>query len=455
MGMKKTSLQKAFWKFLLWLMTGLGAAAAVPFCILLLLANLGVLTFANNCEQQTKALVPILAASPDISDIRLPVGTKYLQLDKSYEFISTNMTEKEKEQAMTFAVTGQMLPGGGTQLVLVSRAEEYIILQYYIGSQFINPWLQEHLPSPEILLIGIMVLNCLVVCIFLTAYFAKMLGRELLPLFQATKEIEGQNLDFEMGHSKITEFENVLLSFDNMRNSLKDSLEQQWRSEQAQREQIASLAHDLKTPLTVIQGNIDLLNETGLDDEQRLYVHYAVESSEKMKEYIKILIDISRASTGYRLQKEPIDFLSFWEHVLTQTRAVCRDKRIKLEECHRELPQVIIADRLLLERAIMNIIINAVEYTPENTVVYLEASRTEECLEIRIRDCGCGFSEEALRHAKERFYMNDQSRGLGLHFGMGLYIADTIVRQHKGKLVLGNSEKNGGAEVITHIPIGG
>lgn len=135
-------------------------------------------------------------------------------------------------------------------------------------------------------MIGIMIFNCLIVCILLTAYFAKMFSKELSPIFKATKEIENQNLDFEMEHSKIKEFENVLLSFDDMRTSLKTSLEKQWSAEQNQREQIASLAHDLKTLLTVMQGNIDLLDETELDEEQKLYLSYAMNSSEQMKEHL-------------------------------------------------------------------------------------------------------------------------------------------------------------------------
>ena len=63
-----------------------------------------------------------------------------------------------------------------------------------------------------------------------------------------------------MGHSKIKEFEDVLCSFSDMKNNLKSSLEKQWSAEQLQKEQIAALAHDLKTPLTVIQGNIDLFS---------------------------------------------------------------------------------------------------------------------------------------------------------------------------------------------------
>ena len=76
MGLKKDiSLKKAFWKFLFWLLTGLGVSVAIPFLVFLLLGSSGMVTYADNCEQQTKALVPVLTATPDITDIRLPLGT--------------------------------------------------------------------------------------------------------------------------------------------------------------------------------------------------------------------------------------------------------------------------------------------------------------------------------------------------------------------------------------------
>ena len=66
---------------------------------------------------------------------------------------------------------------------------------------------------------------------------------QLAPLFEATEQITQQNLDFEVGHSKIKEFEDVLHSFSDMKENLKSSLEKQWNAEQLQREQIAALAH--------------------------------------------------------------------------------------------------------------------------------------------------------------------------------------------------------------------
>ena len=303
------------------------------------------------------------------------------------------------------------------------------------------------------MMISLITISSLGVCVYLTVHFAKALRKELTPILEATKEIENNNLDFTIGHSKILEFENLIISFDSMRNSLKGSLEKQWRSEKAQREQIASLAHDLKTPLTVMQGNIDLLDETELDEEQKLYLSYAMSSSEQMKQYIKILIDISKASAGYQLQMEDVNFPEFWKHILSQTEIICKDKGIVIQQTQHNFPQNITGDRMLLDRALMNLVSNSLEYSPENSTLYIDVDSKDNYLNICITDCGCGFSQEALDHAKERFYMADQSRSSKLHYGMGLYIVDSIIKQHKGKLLLDNSTETKGAKVTIKLPL--
>lgn len=161
-------------------------------------------------------------------------------------------------------------------------------------------------------------INCILVCTCLTTKFAKRLRTQLAPVFEATGQVAKQNLDFEVGHSQIQEFDEVLQSFSEMKQNLQSSLTQQWAAEQAQKEQIASLAHDLKTPLTVIQGNVDLMSETELNAEQREYADYISESSQQMERYIKTLIDISRASTGYQLFKEKVGFLDFMARMKEQ-----------------------------------------------------------------------------------------------------------------------------------------
>ncbi len=434
------------------LLIGLMGSAAVPFSLILVGTSTGFITYADSSERSVKNLAPIIAATPDLTDVQLPIGCKYLILDKNYQMRETSLEGSDLDRAMEYALSGKTNKNIHKQYLFVTREDEYVVLQYYIGSQFINEWFYHHFPSPEILLSILMGINCIAVCVILTAQFAKYMRTQLFPLFEATEKVAEQNLDFEVGHSKIKEFEEVLHSFSDMKNNLKSSLEKQWRAEQLQREQIAALAHDLKTPLTVIQGNIDLINETELDDEQRLYAGYITESSGQMGVYIRTLIDISRTAAGYQLHLEEIDIADYMEQIEAQANSLCLTKEICLHmETGADLG-TFKADKLLLERAIMNVIGNALDYSPPKGTVYVEVQKPDDFLQISIIDEGSGFTPEALHHAQEQFFMGNKSRTSNMHFGMGLYITSSIIKQHNGQLILKNSDKTKGAQVIIKIP---
>lgn len=452
MGMKKpSSLKIAFWRFLFMQLVGLFGAVAIPFLLVTVSTTLGLTTYGDYSEIRANELAPILAATPDLSDVQIPMGIEYALLDKNYQLIETTLDENELEQAMRYATTGASDQNLQKRYLLVTRENEYIVLQYYIGAQYTNEWMNEHLPSPDILLIVLIAAGGLFVCLLLTTRFAKKLRLQLVPLFEATSEVAKQNLDFEVGHSNIKEFEDVLISFSHMKESLKASLEQQWKAEQMQKEQIAALAHDLKTPLTVIQGNADLISETELDEEQRLYAEYIGCSSEQMQLYIRTLIDISRAATGYQLNIEDIDLPAYIKQLREQIDALCQTKKIGLQMEIENLPAVLSADKLLLERAIMNVVNNALDYSPQDSSISISMIGNKGSLEISVTDAGPGFSQEDLMHAEEQFYMADHSRSSDLHFGMGLFITKSIIRQHGGQLILNNSKKTGGARVTISI----
>lgn len=452
MGMKKpSSLKTAFWRFLFMLLGGLFGAVAVPFLLVTVSTTLGLTTYGDYSEIRANELAPILAATPDLSDVQIPMGIEYALLDKNYQLIEATLDETELEQAMRYATTGASDQNLQKRYLLITRENEYVVLQYYIGAQYTNEWMNEHLPSPDILLIVLIAAGGIFVCLLLTTRFAKKLRLQLVPLFEATSEVAKQNLDFEVGHSNIKEFEDVLISFSHMKESLKASLEQQWKAEQMQKEQIAALAHDLKTPLTVIQGNADLISETELDEEQRLYTEYISSSSEQMQLYIRTLIDISRATTGYQLHMEDINLPAYVEQLQGQIAALCQTKKIGLQIEIESLPAVLSADKLLMERAILNVVNNALDYSPQDSHISILIAGDKRSLKISVTDAGPGFSQEDLLHAEEQFYMADRSRSSNLHFGMGLFITKSIVRQHGGQLILSNSEKTGGAQVTILI----
>ena len=454
MGTKIATLRTAFVKYLVMLIGGLALSVITPFLIFTIFASLGIVNYANQSEEFVKTIAPVLASTPDLADVteNMPPGCDYLLLDKSYTILETSLKNDDVKSALRYATDGVNTANNGKQFLLITRDKELIVLQYYIGSRFINPWLNKYFPSPEMILYSLIALNCVFVCILLTIRFSRRLQKQLVPIMNATEEISSQNLDFEIGHSNIKEFEDVLLSFSKMRDNLKNSLEQQWAAEQMQKEQIAALAHDLKTPLTVIQGNADLIIETDLDEEQRLYAEYISNSSEQMQLYIRTLIDISRAATGYQLRMENVDLPAYVEQLRGQIDALCQTKKIGLQMEIEHLPALLSADKLLLERAIMNVVNNALDYSPQDSYISISITGNKGGLQISVTDAGPGFSQEDLLHAEEQFYMADHSRSSNLHFGMGLFITKSIVQHHGGQLDLSNSEKTGGAQVTISIP---
>ena len=108
MGIKKTiSLQMLFLKFLCMLLIGLLIGIVIPFSLVFIGASTGVITYADYSERSTKNLAPVIAATPDISDIQLPMGCKYLVLDKNYQVIETSLEKNDLERALDYAISGR------------------------------------------------------------------------------------------------------------------------------------------------------------------------------------------------------------------------------------------------------------------------------------------------------------------------------------------------------------
>ena len=153
------------------LLAGLVGSVVVPFAILYLAVNSGIATYADFSEIRAKELAPVMAVIPDLSTVDLPMGIEYALLDKNYQLLDTTLEDDELNQAMRYATTGQSEENLNKQYLLVTRENEYVVLQYYVGSQYTIGWMNEHLPSPDVFLILLIGMNCVVVCIFLTARF--------------------------------------------------------------------------------------------------------------------------------------------------------------------------------------------------------------------------------------------------------------------------------------------
>lgn len=455
MGIKITITLKAlFIQFLVTLILLLLLAVAVPVLLLLGGVYSGFLTPANTSEATLQIAQTEIADAQIFSADLVPQGMEYALLDKSLTLIETDMNDNNAEKAVLFAKGQYANTSFGDRFSLITMDNEYVVLKHSMSSRYAYESLNGVLPPPEILCYILIGINAVIVCVITTLVFAKKVKKQILPLHEAAQQIGNQNLDFDIDHSHIRELNDVLLSFGEMKEELKGSLEKQWKSEQEQREQIAALAHDLKTPLTVLYGNLDLLQETELNTEQTKYLTSLLENAGHMEQSIITLIELSKATSGYSLQVSTVKPAVFLEALQQRITPLTALKDIQTEFLFHDLPDAIQCDPVLLERAILNIISNAVDFTPKSGIIRCEAKKEDENFVFTITDSGKGFSKEDLAQGKRRFYMGDTSRSSRRHYGMGLTIADNIIRQHNGKLLLDSGTGDlGGARVTLSIPV--
>ena len=453
MGMNRTTTLKGlFRRFTVALVFLLVVSVAVPYLLLSIATNTGIANTANHSELQVKEMIPTLTVAPDLTKVTFPAGCGYLIMDRKFQELYGNMSGEEKEAAIRYA-KGELVRLGNTrQFVLVPRENEICVLRYYIGSRFMVSWLPEGFPSPEVIALILVGINALLAIIFLTSCFAKSVRLQISPLAEAAENISKQNLDFNTGHSNIKEIQDVLQAFSDMKENLKASLDHQWKSAQAQKEQIAALAHDIKTPLTVVRGNAELLEETELTGEQKRYAKFISNGSEQMQNYMQMLIDVTKSWEDQPLNKEPVLLSSLLKEAGNQTDGLADLHKVVL---HWTSPKAITiyADCSLLVRALINVISNAIEHSPQGGNVFIETVESGKLISFVVTDEGRGFTANALNHATEQFYMDDPSRSSKSHYGIGLYMAASIVEKHGGQILLENITENGGARVTIQIPL--
>ncbi|PEL16551.1 sensor histidine kinase [Bacillus wiedmannii] len=334
---------------------------------------------------------------------------------------------------------------------VIERDKDICVILYTLHATFKNPFLKKYLPSPEVCEMVLFILLFVAEVIFLSRSFGKTLSKEMLILRNVTDKIQKEDLDFQVEQSKIKEVNEVLTSLVKMKDELNHSLRTQWNMETNRREQIAALAHDIKTPLTILRGNAELLNESMLDSNQKKCNEHILKSIDEMEIYMKSLLDITKCEEGASLQFKQTDLRDFIRNIIEESAICVLGKRLNLIENVQDIPNFIPIDETALKRAIMNIMMNAIEYSPTKGDLMFSVEMISEKLQFIVEDSGRGFTEEEMHSATEQFYRGDKSRNSKDHHGMGLYIAKSFAKQHGGNLYLSNSEKLHGAKVVLEI----
>lgn len=328
--------------------------------------------------------------------------------------------------------------------------EDIWIFRYTLAPQYHSAWMRGHLPNPQLLGILLFIFGILLLAAVLAARFGRKLAQKMAGLQEATENIRRENLEFAVQPSGIFEIDEVLASVEQMKEALRLSLKRQWELERSRRDQISALAHDIKTPLTIIRGNAELLQETVQDKDQQEYNGYILRSAEDIEAFVQEVIGLSSLHSSTAQRKEPVRLMDFLGELENQLRALSTAKNITAHvQTQEPLPESITMDKELLQRGIVNIIANAVRHTPPQGSVTLHVRSDASAIYFTVTDSGGGFSPADLREAATQFYMGDQSRTSGQHHGMGLYIAESAAQEHGGSLTLENASAGGGRVTVS------
>ena len=214
------------------------------------------------------------------------------------------------------------------------------------------------------------------------------------------------------------------------------------------------VAHEMRTPLTAIQGSSELMSRYNLNaDKQKLMAEMINAESKRLARMITTFLNIERLSDGsMELKREPFELGGAVRVCVERARVLAERKRMEIEVS--EIGELMLqGDRELMEYAIYNLLTNAVKYSGEGTVVHVECGAEHGVARLSVRDEGMGMDAQELKNIFEKFYRTKRAEAAGIEgTGIGLSLVNEIVGHHGGKIEV-TSEVGRGSCFTLVLPV--
>ena len=287
------------------------------------------------------------------------------------------------------------------------------------------------------------ILACVIDVIAIVMWFW-IYKRILVPLDKmriATKKIADGNFDYELDEKDFVEIPFLYNDFEKMRIKLKENEEEKVLSENASRELVSNISHDLKTPLTAIRGYVEGILDGVASSPQKVrdYLTTIYNKTNDMTKLIDELLYYSRVSGNeFSYNFEKTNVKEFFDDYVKDLYLELDTIKINFSySANVDADTVIDIDREQIKRALNNIVANAVKYMDkEDPEIHFRVKETMDAINIRISDNGRGIDEKDLPHIFERFYRSDASRNTKLGgSGIGLSIVKKVIENHEGSVV--------------------
>ena len=265
-------------------------------------------------------------------------------------------------------------------------------------------------------------------------------GHALRPIREFSdkiEEVQAQNLsDSQIEENNVKELNQLSISYNKMLERLSDAFE-------IQRHFTANAAHELRTPLALMQVQLDLYNSTKHpenDADTLQTIKMVTEQNDKLSRMVKTLLDMSELQTVGRDDKIMVDAIV--EEVLADLEPLAQEKNIKLiEKCEKI---IMTGSDILIYRLVYNLVENAIKYNHPGGQVTVISYQNEKHIYLSVEDTGNGIPEELRERVFDPFFRVDKSRSRELGgVGLGLALVHEIVRVHDGNIAIKSNPAGG------------
>lgn len=447
---KLTSLRTVLLRYLLLCGGGCALILVLWWVIFMQLINIGFLlpavASAQACSEARETVAAVTTETFDSNQISDLCRWAVVQ---DGTVLQTNMTARQLKIALNAFHGGSGNLGYTQYQYDVKMADgSFCLLQYDYATPYADPALRDTLPDFQTCYFVLLAALILVWLGWQTHCTVRVFAAETACLDRAVDAIAAQQPErIDADGARLREFSATLHAMQTMGRELTDSLQSQWRMEQQRAEQIAALTHDLKTPLSIIQGNADLLAEDALSADQQTQVEAILRGTDRAQQYLAAL----RTACAPPATRETFPSHTLVSALAETARALCAPAGVQLI-LNEQWQGTLCAAQCDLLRAAENLLDNAVRYTPRGGTVTLLVTKEKQDFILRVTDTGPGFTPEALAKAGEMLY-TDAARSDAAHQGLGLYFARKVAQSHGGVLVLSNLPAAHGACAELRLPI--
>ena len=276
---------------------------------------------------------------------------------------------------------------------------------------------------------------------------SRSLIKPLVALEQGAKAVAAHDLTHRVPEKGSREMKTVAHAFNEMAAELK-------RAQAAQRNMLADITHELRHPVHLFQGNLQGIID-GVFPLEMEEILLLSEETRRLSQLVNDLHELAMAEAHeLPLHKQEIEICGMIRDTLDAVRPLALEKEIALHTHLPSSPVLFVADERRIRQAMLNLLSNAIRYTPQEGEVWVSLVETAVGIEIAVTDTGMGIASHDLPYVFDRFYRTDASRNRETSgTGLGLVITKAIVEGHNGRILADSPGIDQGSTFTVYLPV--